>query len=90
MAWISSRLDRLRQIVAECIKRDLTPKRTGFADFVIRKASELGLRPQTAREYIITLGKAYYHNKWRSYVRYNDYLSKEEQDRWIEQTSKKP
>jgi len=89
MAWISARLDRLRQIVAECIKRDLTPNKIGFADFINRKVAEFGLRPQTAREYCVTLGRAWDYNKWISYVRHNDYLSREEQERWIKQISKK-
>lgn len=89
MAWISARLDRLRRIVAECIQRGVTPQTTGFADHVLRISASQAISPKTARTYVRTLIDAWGYNRWRSYIKYNDYIPKEEQDQWIEKLSKK-
>ena len=89
MAWISARLDRLRQIVAECVKRGLTPQIIGWADFVNRKSADFGVTPLTARRYAMTLAQAWNHNKWRSYILNNDYLTKAEQENWLNKISHK-
>ena len=49
MSWIYNRLDRLRQIVAECIRRDLSPSKVGFADFVQHISASFGVTPQTTK-----------------------------------------
>jgi len=87
MAWIQGRLDRLRQIVALSIKGGWDPTRIGFADFVLRSASDFGISPKTARTYVVTLVEAFRHNKWLSYVRYNHYLTEEEKQNWMKQHS---
>ena len=85
MAWIYARLDRLRQVVAECVKRGLTPQKVGFADFVLRKSSDFGLTPTTTRGYVATLIEAWNHNRWKSYIQHNDYLTEEEKEKWIQE-----
>lgn len=89
MAWISARLERLREVVANCVKKGLDPTKTGFSDFVINYISaNYGLRPKTAREHVRTLIDAYNFNRWASYLKHNDYISKEEAEEWIRQRSK--
>ena len=76
MAWISAKLDRLRFIVAECIKRGKTPNHTGFADLVIQIANgQFGLSYGVARDYVRILVNAWNYNKWISYIKHNDYLT---------------
>lgn len=89
MSWITERLGRLRFIVAECIRKDLTPEKNGFADHIHNITSCYGLRPQTCQEYVKTLLRAWNFDKWKSYVRYNDNLTQEEIKVWIEKHSKK-
>jgi len=91
MSWIQARLDRLRQIVAVCLKNNLNPNVTGFSDYVINYiASNYGLRPQTAREHVKTLIDAWHHNAWNSYIKHNPYLTEEEKQKWIKKPSKPP
>ena len=76
MAWISAKLDRLRFIVAECIKRGRTPRHVGFADLVIQIANgQFGLSRQVAKDYVRILINAWNYNKWLSYIKHNDYLT---------------
>lgn len=89
MAWISGRLDRLRQLVAYCVKLNLTPSKTGFADFIIHKSSTFGVSVGTSKGYITTLVEAWHHNQWKSYIENNNYLTKEEQTKWIQTHLKK-
>jgi len=86
MAWIQARLNRLRQLVAICIKKGLTPSSVGFADLVLNySCSEFGVSMSTAKDYLKTLVGAWRYNKWKSYVKHNHYLTKEEQKRWLSQ-----
>ena len=87
MAWIQSRIDRLRQLVATCIKAGRLPgqRRAGLADFVLNAAATLGLTPQTCRAYLRTLIHAWNHDRWRSYVENNPYLTEEQRETFLEQ-----
>jgi len=91
MAWHQSRLDRLRQIVAILIKRNMTPRHNLYGTVVQGiVCGEFGMTETVAREYTRTLGMAWKHNRWISYVRHNPYLDKKEIDGWIEEHSRKP
>jgi len=84
LSWVYGRLDRLRKIVAFLVKKNITPQKVGFADHVTNFiASNFGLRPTTAKEYIKTLIHAWNYNKWLSYVKHNDYLTEGEIEDWI-------
>lgn len=84
MAWFQGRIERLRAIVAELVRRNVTPDKTGFADLVYMLVASYGLRTETAKDYVDTLIKAYKLNKWLSFIKYNDYLTEDEKQRWME------
>jgi len=87
MAWYYQRLDRLRQIVSQAVKLDKKPTDTGFADFVLGSIACFGLSPACARGYIETLLQAYRHDKWKSYLQNNTYLTEEEKQKWLDVNS---
>lgn len=90
MAWIQDRLDRLRQLVATCIKNGKFPDKVGFADHVIGySASMFGLSPRTAKSYLKTLIQAWNYDHWIAYVKNNDYLNEKERQEWISRHFKK-
>ena len=63
MAWLQQRLDRLRQIVAELIKRNITPRDTTFANVVQGIAASFGVSKKTASDYLDTLLKSWKYTK---------------------------
>jgi len=84
MAWIQGRIDRLRQIVAELVRRNITPESVNFADWVRSLVAGFGLSTNVAKDYIETLFRAWKHLKWKPFIKYNDYLTDEEKKRWFE------
>ena len=75
---------RILQLVAVCVKKELTPSQTGFADFIIRlSASYFQCDKRTSRSYIDTLIQAFRFDKWKSLVQQNLYLSEEEKVGWM-------
>lgn len=89
MSWISERLDRLRQIVAEAVMNGIDGESVKFADFVLMKASCWGLAPNTSRTYIDTLMKAWNYNHWITYVQGNNYILEEKKEKWIQKHKRK-
>jgi len=84
MAWIQGRIDRLRQIVAELVRRNATPDKVGFADLVQTLVASFGLSTSVATDYIETLVRAWRYLKWKPFIQYNDYLTEEEKKVWFE------
>jgi hypothetical protein len=83
MAWFQGRVDRLRQIVAELVRRNVTPDSNNFADWVQTLVAGFGLSTNVARDYTYTLIRAWKHLKWKPFIKYNDYLSDEEKEAWF-------
>jgi hypothetical protein len=82
---MSSREERITQLVALCVHHDKTPANTpAFADFVIQAtASAFGSSKRTAKDYALTLVNCWRANKWRNYIQENLYLPEEERKRWL-------
>jgi hypothetical protein len=77
---------RLSQLVAVCVKKQKTPSKVGFADFIHQLcASYYGVDKRTRREYLDTLIQSWNFEKWRTLVQSNGYLSKEEKEAWTRQ-----
>lgn len=73
----------MRQIVAELIRRDITPNSNNFADVVRSLCAGFGLRTATTRDYVQTLINAFKYLKWKPFVENNDYLTPEEKQAWL-------
>jgi hypothetical protein len=84
MAWFQGRVDRLRQIVAELVRRNVTPDSNNFADWVQTLVASFGLSTSVAKDYIATLIRAWRYLKWKPFIEYNDYLTDEEKKAWFE------
>ena len=82
-SWYFQRIDRLRQIIAECVKRKLTPKKIGFANHIQSIVADFGLTPETVKGYIWNIMQSWNRNYWASYIKNNDYLTEEEIKEWI-------
>ena len=83
MSWVQERLDRLRQIVASCVKNGMYPDKAGFHFFVSGLiSSSYGLTPRTVKNYIKTLIDAWKFNRWDSYLSNNGYVSHDEVEAW--------
>jgi len=84
MSWHRERIERLRQIVAELVKRNITPNHNNFASVVISLAAGFGLSQKTANDYIATLISSWKYLKWKPWLQHNDYLTEEEIKVWME------
>lgn len=82
MSWISARVERLRFVVAECLIHSKNPNKVGFADFVLNICATQGLTPQTSKQYVDTLIKAWNYNQWKTYIRNNPHLTKELKEKY--------
>lgn len=81
---------RLKQLVAVCVKKGLNPKKTMFCNFILQvTAVYYQFSKRTAKQYVDILIRAYHFDKWNSLVTNNPYLEKEEQNKWITQLSQK-
>ena len=75
-------------MVAVCVKKDLTPKKTGFCDFILRMcATYYSYEKRTAKKYVDILIQSFRFNRWLSLIKNNTYLKKEEQEKWITEHS---
>lgn len=80
----SMKEQRIRQLVAVCVKKSLTPKKTAFCDFILRvTAAYYSFSKRTAKQYVDILIRAYHFDRWKSLVENNIHLEKEEQNKWI-------
>ena len=80
----SMKEQRIRQLVAVCVKKNLTPKQTAFCDFILRvTASYYGFTKRTAKQYVDILIRAYRFDVWKSLVQNNIHLEEEEKTKWI-------
>jgi len=89
MSWHRERLERLRQIVAELVKRGITPDKPNFANVVRSLTAGFGLSTKTANDYVETLIRTWKYLKWKPWLQYNDYLTPEEIKVWMEQQQQK-
>jgi len=81
---MSEKSNRVNQLVAVCVKKDLTPSKTGFADFLIKLcATYFSCDKRTSRAYIDTLIQAFRFDKWKTLVSSNLFLSEEERKEWM-------
>jgi hypothetical protein len=72
------------KIVAVCVKRNITPNKTGFADFLFRlSAAYYQNDRRTTKKYIDTLIQAYHFDRWRTLVEQTCFLTQEEKNLWI-------
>jgi len=86
----SMKEERIRQLVAVCVKKSLTPKKTAFCDFILQvTAAYYGFSKRTAKQYVDILIRAYRFDRWKSLVDNNILLKEEEKNRWINPLSQK-
>jgi len=80
----SMKEQRLRQLVAVCVKKGLNPKKTMFCNYILQvTAVYYQFSKRTAKQYVDILIRAWHFDKWKSMVENNEYLEKEEQNEWI-------
>lgn len=80
----SMKEQRIRQLVAVCVKKGLTPKKTMFCNFILQvTASYYGFSKRTAKQYVDILIRAYHFDHWKSLVENNIHLKEEEKTEWI-------
>jgi len=78
----------LSVLVALCVKNNKTPDKVGFADFVVKAcASMYGMDRKATKHPISVLISAWYFDRWKSWIKQNPSLKKEEIGQWIEQHS---
>jgi hypothetical protein len=81
---LSEKDQRLNQLIALCVRNNLTPNKTPFCDFIIRAcASIYGYEKRTAKSYVDILISAYRFNRWQNYVQFNPHLTDGEKQAWI-------
>ena len=84
MTFSMIRRDRIYRLIALCVKNGVTPSKTSFADFILTTASALfTVSHKTSRGYIDTLIQIWNYDKWKTFVKNNDYLTKEEKEKWM-------
>lgn len=80
----SMKEQRIRQLVAVCVKKSLTPKKTAFCNFILQvTASYYGFSKRTAKQYVDILIRAFRFDRWKSLVENNVHLEKEEKKQWM-------
>jgi hypothetical protein len=85
MSWQTERRDRIAQIVALCVKNNITPNNAAFADFVIRVSeARFGVRRETSKSYIAAILSAWRYDKWKTILQENVYLQEAEKQKWIQ------
>lgn len=85
------REDRIKQLVALCVKNNRTPRQTGFADLIHQlSATRFFVVKATATGYLHTLIQAWRMDKWRTFVKDNSYLTVEEKTEWSEKNHENP
>lgn len=85
MSFRRDKLDRIDQVIALCVKNNMTPDKNPFAGFVIKICSiRFGLDESTARSYIRTIISAWRGDRWKYNIKQNAYLTKEETEKWIQ------
>lgn len=79
-----ARGDVIDYLVGVCVKNNVTPLKTAFADFIMRAcAAKFGYDRSRAKSFIDTLISAWKHDKWISFVKDNPYLQPHEKEAWI-------
>lgn len=77
------RKDRIQQIIALCIKNDITPSQSTCSGFVRKICSaRFALGKDTARSYTETVFSAWKADHWKFLVTGNPYLTEEEIEKW--------
>ncbi|MEM1564284.1 MAG: hypothetical protein QW161_06415 [Candidatus Bathyarchaeia archaeon] len=81
----TARGDVIDYLVGVCVKNNVTPLKTAFADFVIQAcAAKFGYDKSRSKSFIDTLLSAWKHDRWTGFVRDNPYLTPQEKERWIQ------
>lgn len=76
--------DRVQKLIALCVKNKMSPQKNAFAGFIHKVASgTFMVTKATAKSYIHTLIEAWRLDKWKSLVSSNQYLLREEKQKWI-------
>jgi len=83
MSWHRERIERLRWIVAELVKRNITPNHNNFTSVVRSLAAGYGLSTKTANDYVDTLIETWRYLKWKPFLQHNDYITQEEIETWL-------
>lgn len=81
-----ARQDRIRKLVALCIKNNITPEKITFGNFVRRVClSTFGLEKQAAKSMALTVYGAWTGDHWKIMVQDNPYLTEEQSQKWIKE-----
>lgn len=84
MRFPTSRDDRISQLVALCVKNDLTPRKNAFAGKIRDWSSmRFGCSERTAKDYATTINNAWTGDRWKNFVAESEYLTEEEKQAWI-------
>jgi len=82
------REERIHQLIALCVKNNLTPLKNAFAGFLQNVCiSRFGIEKRTARNYIDSLIAGWRLDRWKQMLQENPYLTMEEKTTWITQHS---
>lgn len=73
----------INQLVAVCVKKNCTPKKTGFCDLILRLcATYYGYERRTAKKYVDILIQSFNFDRWKTLVQQNTFLKEEEKNEW--------
>lgn len=85
---MTSKQFHIAQLIAICVKKDLTPKKIGFSDYIYRLCATYWVyERRTARKYVDILIQAFTFDKWKGLVKANTFLKEEEREAWIQKHS---
>lgn len=72
------------QLVAACVRKECTPRKVGFADYILRLcAAYFQYERRTARQYVDILIQSFRHDRWKGLVETNVFLKEKERQEWI-------
>ena len=76
--------DVIDYLIAVCVKNNITPTRTGFADFILRAcAGKFGMDKAKGKSFIDALISAWKFDRWKNHIKDNPYLTPEEKEGWF-------
>jgi len=81
---VTTKTHRINQLIAVCVKKEMTPKHNGFCDYIVRVcATYYAVEKRTAKKYVHVLIESFRFDKWKSLIQNNNFLSEEEKAEWI-------